>query len=688
MKGKNFTIILIVLITFLYPTNSTFAQKFIHPGIDQTSADLQYMKKQVLAGEQPWKGAFDRLKALTNLQFDVKPFAHVVRGPYGKPNIGGDDLRNGSEMAYNCAIIWMITKEKAYAQKAIEIINAWSPVLWDFDYNDAKLLAGWTGHSLCNAAEILKYTNSGWQQKDIDRFNKMLMTVYYPLMRFYYPQANGNWDGAIIHSILAIAIFTDNHEMFNNAIDHFLHAPVNGSIFKYIYPSGQCQESMRDQAHVQLGLGEFAEAAKVAYTQGVDLFSIADNRIALGYEYTAQFLMGKTPHCYGKISERAKKVRDDYEYVYRHYTAMCIDMPYTKQAADSIRPRASRSVLTAFRAPSGKEIKKQDPPLPSAIAYPAGALEKAITKLPANALVVKPGESIQEALDKAASQNGWVIATAGIHKLRTTLKIPSGVTLSGEGLATVLFLDPASGVRDAIINASDDLHDVTICDLVVEGANDPDPGSDPNSRRSYRSSGNRGGIIFLGQHEGQMKNISLRNVTVRNCTYNGVFISGASNLNILCCDFNENGASVVPGPRLQHNLLLTHCSNISIKDSRMDTSPHGCGIAFTNCKDATITNCELARNAWFGALVTESQNINITGSLVEANDRSGIMIQCLYRGSENITVSKNLIHYNNGFGVESYAGKNITVSENKYAGNGFDLKSNEKISLDKTIIMN
>jgi parallel beta-helix repeat protein len=345
-------------------------------------------------------------------------------------------------------------------------------------------------------------------------------------------------------------------------------------------------------------------------------------------------------------------------------------------------------VLTAFRAPSGKQVQKQEAPKSSAVAYPAGAMEKAISKLPANALVVKPGESIQDALDKATTQNGWVVATAGLHKLPATLKIPSGVTLSGEGLATVLFLDPASGVRDAIVNAFDDLHDVTICDLVVEGATDPDPGTDPNSRRSYRSSGNRGGIIFLGQHEGQMKNITLRNITVRNCTYNGVFISGANNLNVICCDFNENGASVVPGPRLQHNLLLTHCSNISIKDSRMDTSPQGCGIAFTNCKDATVTNCELAQNAWFGMLVTESNNMNISGNLIETNDLSGIMIQYLYRGSENITINKNLIHYNNGFGVESYAGKNIKVLENKYAGNGTDLKSDEKISLDITIIMN
>jgi parallel beta-helix repeat protein len=314
-------------------------------------------------------------------------------------------------------------------------------------------------------------------------------------------------------------------------------------------------------------------------------------------------------------------------------------------------------------------------------------MEKAVTKVASNAILVNPGQSLQEALDKVAGKNGWVIATAGIHTLPTTLKIPSGVTLSGEGLGTVLFLDPKSGVRDAIVNAKPDLHDVTICDFVLEGATDTDPGSDPNSRRSYRSTANRGGIMFLGQHEGQMKNISLRNITVRNCTYNGVFISGAENLNVVCCDFNENGASVVPGPKLQHNLLLSHCTKVSVKDSRMDTSPHGCGIALTSCSDVSVANCELARNAWFGVLVTESKNVSISGSLIEANDHSGIMVQYLYRGSENVSISNNLIHYNNGFGVEAYSGKNIKSAKNTFAGNGKDLKSNKKIVDEKLILM-
>ncbi|MCW3107617.1 MAG: hypothetical protein JWQ09_2123 [Segetibacter sp.] len=662
------------------------AQNFTHPGIDQTSKDLEYMKNKVLKGEQPFKDAFDRLKAATDTGFVVKPYTHVLRGPYGKPNIGGDDLSKGANMAYNYALVWYITQNKEYANKAIEIINAWSPVLWDFDYNDAKLLAAWTGHILCNAAEILRYTNSGWQQKDIDNFSHMLMTVYYPLMRYYYPQANGNWDGAIIHSIMAMGIFTDNRKMFNNAVDHFLRAPVNGSLFKYIYPSGQCQETMRDQGHVQLGLGEFAGAAQVAYTQGVDLFSIGNNRLALGYEYTARFLLGDKPHSYGMISERAKNLRDDYEYVYRHYTAQGLDVPYTKRAADSIRSKASRSVLTALRVPMTKPKSATFAVKASAIGYIAGAGSTALAKVPDNAILVTPGQSIQDALDGASKAGRWVMLKAGIHTISKTLKMPGGITLSGEGPGSILFLDPASGDRDAIVNADNDMHDITIRDLVIEGSNKTDPGTDPNGNRSYRGGYNRGGIIFRAQKDGQMKNLNFINLTVQNCTFNGVVVSGAEGVNVTRCNFNENGSSIVPGPKLQHNLLLTHCRDVNIKNSRLDTSPYGSGIALDHSSDVTISNCEIARNAYYGVLISESKNILVKANLIEANDRRGVITEFLHQGSENVTISNNIIQFNNGYGAETYSVKNSKVENNTYAGNGNN-RDQEKVSIEKNIIM-
>jgi parallel beta-helix repeat protein len=663
-----------------------FAQKFIHPGINQTSQDLEYMKSMVKKGEQPWKNAFEKLKAATDTNFVVNPYTHVLRGPYGKPNIGGDDLSRSANMAYNYALVWYITNEKKYADNAIKILRAWSSTLWDFDYNDAKLLAAWTGHILCNAAEILRYSNSGWQQKDIASFSKMMMTVYYPLMRYYYPQANGNWDGAIIHSIMAIAIFTDNRKMFDNAVDHFLHGPVNGSIFKYIYPSGQCQETMRDQGHVQLGLGEFAGAAQIAYTQGVDLFSIGNNRIALGYEYTAKFLLGEKPQSYGTISERAKNLRDDYEYVYRHYTAHGVQLPYTKIAADSVRPKASRSVLTALRAPAGKQYKKQGVPRPGTIGYIAGAGAAVEKKFPDNAIMVAPGESLQKALYEAAGTGRWIVAKAGVHTLPATLKIPNNITLTGEGLNTILFLDPASGERETIVNAGTNLHDITIRDLLIECAIKTQPPSDPNSSRSYHGGYNRGGILFRGAKEGEMNHINFENLTVQNATYNGVSISGAANVTINRCDFSENGASVAPGQKLLHNLLLNHCNNVTIKDSRFDTSPLGSGIALDYTADVAVANCEVARNGYHGITISESKNVSVKNNLIEANDRNGVMTEFLFAGSENITISNNIIQFNNGYGVRAYAVTNNKMENNVYAGNGSSA-AQQNLSPEKFIIM-
>jgi hypothetical protein len=670
-------------IFFILAGSFASAQNFIHPGIDQTKADLDHMKSLVLKGEEPYKSAWDRMKAASDTPFTAQPFTHVLRGGYGRPNIGGNELSRSANMAYNYALVWYVSGEKKYADKAIDILNAWSPVLWDFDLNDAKLLAAWTGHMLCNAAEILKYTNAGWKAEDQEQFRRMLMTVYYPLLRYYFPQANGNWDGAIIHTLLAIAIFTDNREIFNNAADHFLHSPVNGSLFKYIYPHGQCQESLRDQGHVQLGLGEFAGAAQVAYTQGIDFFAAGNNRLAVGYEYTAGFLFGEKPDCYGPISERQKELRDDYEAVYRHYAAQNIELPFTKRAADAVRPKASRSVLTSVRAVRAKTNAKTTITA-GKIKY-GGALHAKTVNIPSDAIIVSPGQSVQDALNNAAGKNKWVIIKTGIHTIPKTLEIPSGITICGEGIGSVLFLDQNGG-RDAMVNAVPDLKDVTIKNLVVECSNKTEIPSDPNSSRSYRGGYNRGGIVFRGLQEGGMQHINLVNITVRNATCHGVFLSGAENVTIDGCDFDENGATAVPGPRLQHNLLLSHCRKVNIKESRFTTSPNGSGIAMDHCSDIDIDNCEIARNGYYGVVVMECKNINLTGSLIEGNDRSGVMVEFLRDGSDKVTVSGNTIRYNNGFGLEMYAAKNSRSSDNKYAGNG-KIAAQEKISAQKFIVM-
>lgn len=53
--------------------------------------------------------------------------------------------------------------------------------------------------------------------------------------------------------------------------------------------------------HVQLGIGEFAKAAQTANTQGLDFYSVADDRLAQGFEYTARFMLGEHIDLFGVL---------------------------------------------------------------------------------------------------------------------------------------------------------------------------------------------------------------------------------------------------------------------------------------------------------------------------------------------------------------------------------------------------
>ena len=685
MKRVNVYIILLLLVA----VGNLQAQSFLHPGIDMNQKDLDYMKKQALAGQEPWSGAFARLKEKTRTDIEIVPVTHVIRGPYGRPDVGASALLNNANTLYDCALIWYVSGEEKYALKALEIIEKWSGRVWSFDDNDAKLLGGLSCHPLCAGAEILRYHYKGWTSAHTEQFSRMLMETYYPLLRFYFPEANGNWDGVITRAIMAMAVFTDNRPLFEGAIDHFLHAPANGSLFKYIYPSGQCQETSRDIAHIQMGLLEFGGAARIAYTQGIDLLSVGNNRLALGIEYTLDIIFGGSPQSYGAFSTRAiTNRRDDYEYFYRHYQAKGVKTPLLERMSEEVRNKVGRGVLNAFREEfQGKgTVRPAIEIRPSPIAYPAGAINH-VGNIPANRIEVQPGEDLQAALDNSSGTGRCVVAKAGIHKLSKTLKIPSGIHFTGEGLESVLMFESASYYA---VSAKDiSMHDVRISNLVIEGATSHEIPTDPNSgrfNRTGRFTNTLTGIAFLGQTPGSMKNIVLENVTLIHFSRNGVMISGVENLEINNCNISDNGAGIVPGQRLQHNLLLRHVANARIHDSRFDTSIAGCGIVLDNCSDITVERCEIARNAWFGLLMSTSDKIVIAGNLIEGNSNSGVMSEFQHSGCRNVSIKDNIIQYNGGYGVEAYGAEKISLNANQYDLNGSSIQQ-ENISDKPQIIL-
>lgn len=625
----------------------------VHPGVLQTQADLVFMKARVKAGEAPWKSAWDRLVAepASSLDFKPKPAAHIVRGAYGAGQKGGAELSISVVAANSHVLQWYVTGDEAHARKAIEIFDAWSGVLVDFYENDAMLLAGWTGGDWANAAEILRATYPKWGGESLENFRRMLLAVYVPLLRMYYPEANGNWDAAMMYTLMAIGVFCDERALIEEACTHYRTGPVNSGITRYIYPSGQCEETLRDQGHVQLGLGYLVRTAVVAWNQGIDLFGEANNRLALGYEYTAKLLLGEPVQAYGTIQDLRGRLSDVYEPILEHYRYVKgIEMPYTEKAALQERPN-SRMVLTLFRGKPAAGAKKLAAPAPSTIAVAAGARSR-VAAAPAGAVAVAAGESIQAALDKLGAAGGALALGAGVHTLPATVKLPSNVTIAGTGLDCIVFLDPANaGAEAAFVNAVPGLQDVVLRDFVIECAQTTQQARDPNGDVQHRRSMRgpiRAGVLLLSEPGATMKNLCFEHLTVRNATFSGVSISGAENVGVAECDFSGNGGLTPPGPGKNHNLKLNHVACVSVTGSRLSDAMAGAGVEVSFGQDVKIRGCELARNAQEGVRLAESSKVTVEGCLIEGNGAAGIGQPVWAKANRRVMLGGNTLRNNAG----------------------------------------
>jgi hypothetical protein len=336
---------------------------FTHPGILHSQAELEFVRKKVAEGEEPWNVAWEQLQAqsISSLDWQPKPAENVVRGPYNRPDVGGTDLMRGGAAAYSQAIQWVITGKKAHADKAIAILDAYARTLQTVGGHDARLLVGMVGINFANAAEILRHTEADWASENQERFEHLLRQVFYPVIKDFYPTANGNWDAAMIQTMMAMGVFLDDRALFDRAVDYYLHGEGNGALTHYINEFGECQESGRDQAHTQMGLGYLGCAAEIAWKQDVDLYGAHDNRLALGYEYTAKYNLGhEVPYepyrsyqgryHYPEISDKGRgRFSSIYERIYRHYhDRKRLEMCFTGQVAENNRPERWNAAFASW----------------------------------------------------------------------------------------------------------------------------------------------------------------------------------------------------------------------------------------------------------------------------------------------------------------------------------------------------
>lgn len=168
---------------------------FNHPGVLLGRTELDFIRSKVKARQEPWNTAFKTLLSskFASLNRHASPRANVNCGFYDRPSYGCADERIDALAAYGTSLVWYVTGDKKYAQKAIYYMNRWSQTIKTHTGDNAPIQAGWAGASWTRAAEIIRYTDAGWASKDISAFRKMLRKAYQPLV-MKGSKNNGNWE--------------------------------------------------------------------------------------------------------------------------------------------------------------------------------------------------------------------------------------------------------------------------------------------------------------------------------------------------------------------------------------------------------------------------------------------------------------------------------------------------------------
>ncbi|WP_330453938.1 MULTISPECIES: alginate lyase family protein [unclassified Streptomyces] len=348
---------------------------FTHPGVLVSRPQLDFVRSKVQAGAQPWKSAYDQMMGskYASLSRTAKPRAVVECGSYSNPNYGCTDEREDAIAAYTLSLAWYITQDSRYAQKAIEIMDAWSSVIKDHTNSNAPLQTGWAGSSWPRAAEIIKYTYGSWPNSG--RFATMLRTVYLPKV-INGSNSNGNWELSMTEAAIGIAVFLEDRTSYDKAVAKFrgrvpayIYVSADGAlpktapgsgldtkdkIIKYwqgqsTFMDGLSQETCRDLTHTGYGLSAISHIAETSRIQGQDLYPEIAERLRHALGLHAKYQVGNPVPgnlCGGSLKDSLGPVTEvGFNALHNR---MGIAMTNTQTLTERQRPAGSNNLFVAW----------------------------------------------------------------------------------------------------------------------------------------------------------------------------------------------------------------------------------------------------------------------------------------------------------------------------------------------------
>lgn len=340
----------VLAVALLFSCGQALAERtFVHPGCSYTQGQLDRMKAMVEAKVEPFYTTY-----LNLLNSEHASLSRSVsdRGSQIKEGSFNGTVGIDGRCAHDLALLWHITGDRRYADKAVEYLNANSHYTNTSSRGTGPLDNGKV-NLLIEAAELMR-DYDGWNPDDQQRFKDMLTYPYYSNsedlyskfansddskngITFYWNIYNGdasrygNQGMFGMLAMLAMGVYLDNEIIYDRALGYISGLPhrdddlpyVSGPALTsknpsdkgefqntyslegrkneiadygydellqyYFYPNGQCQESSRDQGHVLCGVHKFIEFAEIAWNQGDKFYSLFDNRLLKGIEFNYRY---------------------------------------------------------------------------------------------------------------------------------------------------------------------------------------------------------------------------------------------------------------------------------------------------------------------------------------------------------------------------------------------------------------
>jgi alginate lyase len=349
---------------------------FTHPGVGVSAAQLDFVRAKVNAGAQPWTNAFNQAKnsVYGSLSRAPKARAVVECGPYSDPDIGCRDERGDAIAAYTDALIWYITRDDRYAQKSIQLMDAWSATIRDHTNSNAPLQTAWSASSWPKAAEIIKHVYGNWPNSA--RFGTMLRNVYLPEI-INGSNSNGNWELSMTEAIQGIGVFLEDRTVYDKAISlyrvrvpAFVYLESDGALPKTkpsqnldtrdkivaywqgqgTFVTGLTQETCRDFVHTGYGISAIGHVLETSRIQGIDLYPEFGERLrqALGFQSRWERNLEPVPSwlCKGTLNRGLGPITEvGYNAL---HTRLGIAMANTQALTESRRPAGTNDLFVAW----------------------------------------------------------------------------------------------------------------------------------------------------------------------------------------------------------------------------------------------------------------------------------------------------------------------------------------------------